>query len=128
MKALSIHNPYANLILLGYKPLEIRSKKTNYRGDILICATKHKVSLWEVFNTSYVMQLSVTNDLYRASGYAIGIATLADCRPMTRLDEKLAFCEYKEGLFAYELTNVRAIKPFPVCGNQGFFNVEFNEL
>ena len=40
MKVLSIKNPWATLIVDGYKKYEFRSWKTNYRGKILIHAGK----------------------------------------------------------------------------------------
>ena len=38
MKVLTIKNPWAELIVKGYKEYEFRSWKTNYRGKILIHA------------------------------------------------------------------------------------------
>ena len=40
MKVLSIKEPWASLIINGYKKYEFRSWKTNYRGKILIHAGK----------------------------------------------------------------------------------------
>ncbi|MFC4772588.1 ASCH domain-containing protein [Enterococcus hermanniensis] len=42
MKALSIHPAYALEILKGQKTEEYRTWSTNYRGDLLICATAKK--------------------------------------------------------------------------------------
>ena len=39
MKVLSIKEPYASLIVNGYKEYEFRSWKTKYRGKILIHAS-----------------------------------------------------------------------------------------
>ena len=39
MKALSIQNPYAHIILCGEKTIENRTWKTKYRGDLLICSS-----------------------------------------------------------------------------------------
>ena len=36
MKALTIKEPWATLIIEGYKEYEFRSWKTNYRGKVLI--------------------------------------------------------------------------------------------
>lgn len=38
MKALTIKEPWASLIINGYKKYEFRSWKTNYRGKVLIHA------------------------------------------------------------------------------------------
>ena len=37
MKALSVRAPWAGLIASGAKTLEVRSKPTHYRGELLIC-------------------------------------------------------------------------------------------
>ena len=39
MKALSVKPPYATQILMFMKTVECRSWKTDYRGDLLICAS-----------------------------------------------------------------------------------------
>ena len=36
MKVLTIKEPYASLIINGYKMYEFRSWKTNYRGKIIM--------------------------------------------------------------------------------------------
>lgn len=40
MKALTIKQPWASLIIEGYKRFEFRGWKTNYRGELLIHAGK----------------------------------------------------------------------------------------
>jgi hypothetical protein len=40
MKVISIRNPWANLIVRGIKPVENRTWKTDYRGPLLIHASK----------------------------------------------------------------------------------------
>ena len=40
MKIITLKQPWATLIILGYKKYEFRSWKTNYRGKILIHAGK----------------------------------------------------------------------------------------
>lgn len=40
MKVLTIKQPWASLIIEGYKEYEFRSWKTNYRGELLIHAGK----------------------------------------------------------------------------------------
>ena len=41
MKCLTIKQPWASLIIDGYKKYEFRSWKTNYRGKIFIHAGKN---------------------------------------------------------------------------------------
>jgi hypothetical protein len=124
MKAISIRNPFAQLIVHGYKPLEIRSKPTYYRGDILICASKTRVYWHELLHPKGVILTGDFDSYYASTGYAIGIVTIADCREFMEEDEPLAWRKYEPNLFAYVLENPRKIKPFPVAGNLGLFNVE----
>lgn len=42
MKALTIQQPRASLIIVGVKRFEYRTWRTSYRGDLLIHAGKHK--------------------------------------------------------------------------------------
>ena len=44
MKVLSIKEPFASLIKEGYKKIETRSFKTNYRGEIYVHASIKKVT------------------------------------------------------------------------------------
>ena len=71
MKALTIKQPWAQLIVEGYKKFEFRSWKTKYRGKILIHAgmslEKDMVSRFKDYNLEYTM------------GAIVGEATLEDC-------------------------------------------------
>ena len=71
MKALTITEPWASLIINGYKEYEFRSWKTNYRGKILIHAgmsmDKDMISRFKDYDLKYM------------SGCIIGEADLVDC-------------------------------------------------
>lgn len=58
IKAISLHQPWASLIAMGFKKFETRSWGTNYRGKLVICAalknTKQQQSSYE----------SLANSLY----------------------------------------------------------------
>ena len=57
MKVLTIKQPWASLIVDGYKKYEFRSWKTKYRGKFLIHAgmslEKDKVKRFESYNCNY---------------------------------------------------------------------------
>lgn len=72
MKALCIRQPWASMIARGEKTIETRTWKTNYRGDLLIIASK------------------APKFQGLPSGEAIAIVKLVDCRPMTTQDQKAA--------------------------------------
>lgn len=71
MKVLTIKEPWASLIVEGYKEYEFRSWKTNYRGKILIHAglslEKDQAKKFNDYNLKY------------GKGEIIGEAELVDC-------------------------------------------------
>ena len=111
MKAISIRQPYASWIAEGKKTIETRSWKTNYRGDMLIVSSK-----------------TLTGGKNLPKGQALGIANLADCRPMVKEDEGAAMVKSSPGLgkYAWVLSDIRKIKPFPVQGKAGIYDVDFD--
>ncbi len=105
MKALSLKEPWATLILKGKKTIETRKWKTNYRGRILLCASKAPRS--------------------EISGRAFAVAELVDCRPMTKGDEAAACCKVYDGAYSWILSNIKAVKsPFEVKGQLGLFEAD----
>ena len=108
MKALSVRNPYAHFILCEEKGVECRSWQTDYRGDLLICSSANP----KIKNT--------------ISGHALCVVTLESIEPFTK-EHLDAACmgDMPEGKnYAWHLTNVRPVKPFPVKGKLNFFNVD----
>lgn len=111
MKALSIQPLYATLIAMGYKFIELRSWKTDYRGWILICASKaiNKMERTTLMN-----------------GHAIAIAELTEVRPFDdktdRDDALLDDNEHFEG-YSWVFNRIIPIKPFPVKGQLRLFEV-----
>jgi hypothetical protein len=73
MKALSIRQPYAELILLGKKKEEYRSRKTNVRGKIYIYASKTPADKSE-FKKSKLLR----EDL--PVGVIVGTVEITGCR------------------------------------------------
>jgi len=105
MMALSIKQPWANLIASGKKTIETRLWDTEYRGPLLIVSSK--------------------TPSIAPAGCALAVAELIDCRPMTKRDEAAAHCEIYPKAFAWVLTNIRPITPFPVKGRLGLYEVDF---
>ena len=125
MKVLTIKEPWATLIIEGYKSYEFRSWKTNYRGKILIHAglslEKDSEKRFEMYNLTYQM------------GNIIGEAELVDC---IKVDDKLqdelsninplvyAKTSHKNK-YAWKLDNVKKYdKKIPVKGKLGLWNYE----
>lgn len=108
MKALSIKEPYGSMILFGEKTIETRTWKTNYRGEIVICISKTPVS--------------------PLSGFAVCVANIVDCRPMTEEDVEFAMCSVYPGAYSWVLENVRKIEKFPVKGQLWLFNIDDEKI
>ena len=108
MKAISIFPPYADAIWFEEKTIEVRTWETTHRGDLLICTTKDKVHGF-------------------IPGHALCVATLKNVRPFTKKDCKAAGVDprdFREGLYAWELSNIRTINPIPVRGMPGLYEVD----
>lgn len=123
MKALTVKEPWASLIINGYKKYEFRSWKTNYRGKLLIHAglslDRAVTDKFSDYNLEY------------GQGEIIGEATLTDC---ILVNEKLNM-ELKEkdslvyghsdhtGIYAWKLDNViKYDKPIKCKGKLGLWN------
>ena len=76
MKVLTIKQPWASLIMLGYKRFEFRSWKTNYRGELLIHAGQgiDKEAMKR-------LQKYIPKDMPK--GKILGKAKLVDCVKMS---------------------------------------------
>jgi len=111
MKAISLHQPWANMIADGVKTIETRLWRTSYRGELLICSTRKRVA-------------DHAGQVCRPRGCAVALVNLADCRPMTTADETQAGCKCYEGAYAWVLDNIRRLVPFPVRGKHRIFNIE----
>lgn len=102
--AISVKQPYANLIRDGIKTIETRTWSTGYRGRLLIVSSKRP----------YI----------EPAGYALALADLVDCRPMQKADWKRACCDPYAGAFAWELAHIQKLhKPFPVTGQLNLYTV-----
>lgn len=126
MKALSITEPYASLILMGRKRIETRSWKTNYRGRILIHASSTRMpDEWK-----YLLPLVG----YKVQpGYILCTADLVNCIEMTDdfiyMTEMLDYPEYcvgfySPGRYAWILDNVQPVEPFKVKGRLGLWECD----
>ena len=108
MKALSIHTQYAMLIFAGTKTVEIRTWSTDYRGDLLICSTAKKIK-------------------DTIPGHALCVATLKNVVPFEKKHlepAQVASVDDYNGLYAWELENIRYIKPIPLKGKLSLWNYD----
>lgn len=126
MKALSIRQPYANLILSGAKSVEIRSWETPHRGDLLICAGKTPAWPKEAME-----HIGADLGLPWNFGQALCVVELYDVRPLREEDADDAFIlaeEVDTSSFGWHLRRVRPVVPRPVKGKLGLFEVDTAEF
>jgi hypothetical protein len=127
MKALSIRQPWAWLIVNGYKDIENRSWPTKFRGRALIHASKGMTRAEYDDVEDYLMfgaapSMAAINLPARESlerGGIVGVATITDCVPPARNTSPW----HIEGAFGFQIADARLL-PFVECkGALGFFDV-----
>lgn len=127
MKALTIKEPWASLIIDGYKKYEFRSWKTKYRGKILVHAG-----------------LSVEKDMLKRfkdykidvkPGYILGEVTITDCilvdekfnKELREIDPIVYGRSNHVENYAWKIENViKYDEPIPCKGKLGLWNYEKN--
>lgn len=128
MRALTICQPYAELIARGIKRVENRTWATGYRGPLLIHAGKSKKFL---SGDNYGIPLAEMN-----WGAVVAVANIEACYDIFQIQkgtlpeshEFLRAHEHCEGPYCFVLGNIRRFKnPIEARGEQGFFFIQ-NEL
>lgn len=137
MKALTICQPYARLIVLPddddrAKRIENRKWSTTFRGDLLIHAGKSRdwLALNEDGTEDEEYEIPLAD---MAFGAIVGVCKMVDCFNNEMAAEResafrrrlwLQSHEHREGPFCFVLSQCRAFKtPIPYRGTQGFFDV-----
>ncbi len=123
MKVITIKEPWASLIINGYKEYEFRSWKTNYRGEILIHTSqqvdKEALKKFEDLNLNY------------QTSKIIGKVTIIDCKLVDdKFDKELSknkvySLSSKIGEYAWVLKDPQPlINNKEVKGRLGIWNIE----
>lgn len=82
VRALSIRQPWAELILRGAKTIECRSRRTSVRGRVWVYAARSPAT------TEPLLPLAGVNGLQR--GVVIGSVEIVDCRQLRPSDSSAA--------------------------------------
>lgn len=119
MRALSIRQPWAWLIVNGHKPIENREWSTQYRGPLLIHAGKtmprsYHEELAEYIEDDFGIQLPAYEALER--GGIVGRATVVDC--VSHSDSP-----WFQGPFGFVLAQAEPLPFFACNGKLSFFDV-----
>ena len=123
MKVLTIKEPWATLIIEGYKKYEFRSWKTKYRGKILIHAgmsiEKDMLERFKEYNLDY------------SKGAIIGEAEIVDCilvdeefnEKLRKINKTVYGKSNHVETYAWKLENViKYEKPIYIKGQLGLWN------
>lgn len=115
--ALSVRQPWAWLIVHGFKDVENRTWRTNFRGRVLIHAGK-TFGLSERLAAAQVAHefgIDIPDTL--PLGGIVGCVEIFDC--VTQSDSRW----FREDEFGWLLRNADEMPFTPLKGRQGFFNV-----
>lgn len=135
MRALTVCQPYAELIACGKKRVENRTWEMKYRGPMLIHAGKSRKFL---HGDNYGIPLAKMD-----FGFVVAVADVIECMHISRIEaerkkthemrkrddfpshlEFLLRHEHVEGPYCIVLANIRRPpEPIPFKGAQGIFNV-----
>lgn len=130
MKVLTIKQPWATLIMQGYKRFEFRSWQTKYRGELLIHAGKGIDK--EAMNR---LKKYLPDEV--PLGKILGKVELVDCIKCDENFKNMCLKENKdiyakstfEEKFAWQLTNVEVLdEPIEAKGNLSLWEYEVDNI
>jgi len=129
MKALSIRQPWAWLIMHAGKDIENRDWPTRFRGRVLVHASKGMThEEWEdawIFAhgsgaSSKALEAGITRDTIERGGI-VGSVEIVDC--VTNSDSR-----WFAGRFGFVLRNPKPLPFKPWKGSLGFFDIPDSEV
>lgn len=122
MKAISVRQPWADLIVQGKKKMELRTWKVTYRGPLAIHAS-------QTVEREECVAHGLDPDMITNGGF-VGIVDLVDIVPLDEKtfraskNEHLSPGGFNAPLFGWRLVNPRLLAhPQPGRGKMGLFNV-----
>lgn len=151
MRGLSLTQPWASLVAIGAKQWETRSWPTQFRGQIVIHASKsypkdcRELEYEEPFLSALKRGLPSPHML--PTGSVIGLATIENCLPTSQFKpafltsearaivhdlrgiitishEEYEFGDYSEGRYAFRIANVMQLRtPIPCRSALNFWPV-----
>jgi len=121
MKALSIRQPWAWLIVHGYKDIENRSWVTHYRGPFWVHASKRRPLAEELEEVRRRYRIRLPDRDKLPLGAIVGSAEIVDCIDRSR-------SRWFEGPYGFVLRKTKARQPVPCTGRLSFFTPEKSVL
>lgn len=118
MKTLSIKQPWAWLIVNGYKDIENRTWKTHVRGKILVHAGKSfNMDGYEDVK-DYFPEIPIPEIKDFKRGGIVGETTIIDCVESSR-------SHWFSGPIGFKLEDSKPLPFMPYKGQLGFFDVQY---
>ena len=118
MKALSIRQPWASMIILGHKPVDNRNWKTSYRGPLYI----HASQIWDIKGAEWIIthfpHLKFDVDVSKKGprGGIIGSVNMVACVPS-------CYSPWFTGKWGFLFSKPKLMNFRPYPGNLKFFDV-----
>lgn len=119
MKALTVCQPYAELIARGDKVIENRTWATNYRGPLAIHAGKSRAWLDDDDHPKANYGLDIASLPF---GAIVAVADLRGCVRIEDLPLEYRGSEHANGPWCWVLRDIRRIEPVPCRGAQGLWD------
>lgn len=119
MRALSIRQPWAWLIVNGHKDIENRDWSTKFRGDVLIHAGKQLPrSHYEFVALDMASNFGIELPAFEAleRGGIVGLATIVDCVSASE-------SPWFQGEYGFVISKALPLRFYEVNGKLGFFDV-----
>jgi hypothetical protein len=115
VKVLTVQQPWASLLICKRKTIETRTWSRPFRGLLGIHAGKTIDPYGPLYRVADPKLLPL--------GALLGTVEVVEIRPMTTADEEAAMCDWREGLFAWVVTNATMFdKPIPMLGKLGLWD------
>ena len=122
MKCLSVSQPFAELIILGKKTIELRKWNTNYRGELLIHAPlkvrKEDAKRLKIDKKFVTGAIVGKVEIFDVKKY--------DSQKQVKSDQKFHFASknFHDRTYGFLLKNAKAFRvPIPYKGQLGLFEV-----
>ena len=121
LRALSVRQPFASLIISGRKTIELRTWRTHYRGPVLIIASAKP---WAGDHDHLMGPMGVT----------IGLVEVVDCREFDPKMDWSSTCIPKthqlpaKPHYSWVLANPRPVRQVPCKGMLNLFQPSHNLL
>jgi activating signal cointegrator 1 len=133
MKALSVSQPFASLVILAVKRLETRPWHTDYRGPLVIHASKTFPEAAKMLCQQNPWRAALDDvgvDIWSRlpRGCLVGVVDLVNCVRAEKFGEvpphEQALGFFAPGQWVWHFANARALRPTPPWrGRLGLFDV-----